>query len=1295
MRKTKIALIIIFAFLLVGIFPVKAQENNQPQEKAEDCSTYNAGDVTMSFVIPSLEFPDLKFNVGNVVGIKFFFGNGSKLAIPDVNVLVRVAKKGGRIVDEFFLPEKLAFKPGERKEASYEWAIPEGIEPGEYAFTAMLVRGKDLNVGLYNFEIAENIASLKDRNVIKIEGENRGEIQMKDVKINGEAYTNKGIDFEKTENVKTTQVLENTYAEKKTVSVEQKLYQGNYFSEENLLDSKTQEVTIDPKKQAEIGFDISKDKLDANSPVAYYLKTKITYPGNTGISTVVILNKKNYIGGRSFLNYFPLLTTFPLGEKEGAKIAFCFNDLNGIEKGKIAVVLKDEDGNEVANLSRDFDAKTRTGYFSAPVKESGGYDWLKLEANVSMDGKIVDKYEAVYNSEDFGIARKEKKTETKNIAVINNKLGGKIGTALKVIFLLAIIGLVIYFIRKNKNGGGKKGIKGFGGRINMLLLSLGIVGSLLGFSHLANAAYAPIPVKIIQQSLGFTVPDTSAAVGFNCGSAMDMLFSDTLIPYVLRVGGDNFVSQSADGGTFSFNKGATTKPIKFQFANSFPSQLTLLTDGNLNTYSPTSAADNGKWGNYSDLFNPYISVGKLFGDIDQSDDNFFWKHGTSIAYGRTNFLGVAMGFAWSVHPLGVAAGVGGYGTFIYPHFFRGAGNISLTPGENCTDFLTQNPSIRLSESGRCKQDCIDQYEPCKRTCCAENGYTDNATCVGARGSLPLTLFSGDLQSCLVNNCVKLKPDFVDWWPGLRSCYGKCEDTYDACNNNALENWVTGNPSLAQNWATLMNDALIKDADSIRSSNASVIRCMDNTNNSSPTGECDIVGAGDTYMTVSLKPRLSLSVFYPLGIAGYSNGNVCTNSGNPMFAFSASGLGVIPTEETYHVYVGGTRKLVVNTDPNGTCPASVVASKAKVKISEGGSTIVASSGFPASAILNSDVSSASTANADLVLDNGFRPMISWTGCSSTDQATGRCNVNYNGGSNGDASKTVTVRFDCYDMNVEKFNMLDYTPGNGIGDSTVNVKYDDGTDVMAPLAIGTKARTKSISDGGVAVRKNIDISVGSDLKPAETTYKIFVKDRGTTWPANPAACSEGTDCSFPMSESSKDIRVYYYPAFGVNISAGSENACLTGAKIMNTGTQPTPSLAGWTSLPYRGYFNPNVLPFGTDYSVTPWSVNLNLAVSGGTCTEFAWNGIPSSNFSPASSNTSNYKFALKRGGQVNLSGRISNCVCPPPPPAPSCTGACGYKCTSADPPTGCSNACPKVCTDCPCPAGSTGWQEVHPN
>jgi len=47
----------------------------------------------------------------------------------------------------------------------------------------------------------------------------------------------------------------------------------------------------------------------------------------------------------------------------------------------------------------------------------------------------------------------------------------------------------------------------------------------------------------------------------------------------------------------------------------------------------------------------------------------------------------------------------------------------------------------------------------------------------------------NLQNCMKNNCIKLKPTFTNWdVPGNESCFGKCNKTFTACNSNDLENW---------------------------------------------------------------------------------------------------------------------------------------------------------------------------------------------------------------------------------------------------------------------------------------------------------------------------------------------------------------------------------------------------------------------------------------------------------------------------------------------------------------------------
>jgi len=64
-------------------------------------------------------------------------------------------------------------------------------------------------------------------------------------------------------------------------------------------------------------------------------------------------------------------------------------------------------------------------------------------------------------------------------------------------------------------------------------------------------------------------------------------------------------------------------------------------------------------------------------------------------------------------------------------------------------------------------------------------------------------------------------------------------------------------------------------------------------------------------------------------------------------------------------------------------------------------------------------------------NGVGPQITFGQVANLfDGATNICTVDY---AAGEESKVVNVNFDCYDMNVTKYNMTNNATGNGFGDS----------------------------------------------------------------------------------------------------------------------------------------------------------------------------------------------------------------------------------------------------------------------
>ncbi|MCX6764062.1 MAG: hypothetical protein NTZ97_05050 [Candidatus Moranbacteria bacterium] len=733
MKKIKLALIISLAIFIAGAFSASAQEESI---KPKTCLDYYApGDMgTSASIIPSNPMTgESVFSAGEKIKIKIFVNNLGKIKIPDGNILIRIEKRAGlvdrKMVSESFYPENIALNPEEVKWLDYEWIIPEKAESGKYIVSVFAMRGKNPNVEMYSFDYFEESAELNEYNFFTIKGQEEGAIVLdeKKTKINGSVYDGMGVDLKNANEIKVTQTLENLFAGRKTGTVEYKLYRGNYFSEDNVIDSKTETIGLEPKKSGEINYISNKEKIKDNSLFPYYLRTVINYDGINLISTVPIFNKENFNGAVPTLNYFTFLENFPIKKGENAKVLACINYSGKAENAKIEFILKDMNGAEVAKTEKEIGNQSNlTTPISFDFKAKKNYDQLSLETRIIQDNEVQDKYAVKYDSQNFGTSEGNAETATgisKNLKIIAI-----------VIFILAIIliGLGIIIKRRKKNNYNE--IPPSGTIMGIFLACLILSGII--FPNLAKAE--PVPFEITQKGNGLTWDGTGA--GLDCGLPFMAGLNKVIIPYQLGVdgttshNGTNLVMNSNSSLTFSLGR-----------------EITRNTNG-----TPYNFMDDtwnvGKWAKKSAILNPYKYENARVSLKDGLQGISFVAGG-----GRTNFFSPAVGMGVTPHLAGGVIGAGLMEIDIYPQYF---------PKQDEDNIIQSD------------DDCgVFDFNECKKSCCDINGCTnagckkDFHTCTGG-GNFFDTAFEKCVITCndaktACNNIAKNGKDFKDFFGNLK------------------------------------------------------------------------------------------------------------------------------------------------------------------------------------------------------------------------------------------------------------------------------------------------------------------------------------------------------------------------------------------------------------------------------------------------------------------------------------------------------------------------------------------------
>ena len=750
MKKLNLGIIIFLVFFAmvslianskkVGAITVneKAIQEQQKQMEESCFHKYQLGNENISVIIENKS--DAGFAVGQKVELVFPAQNFSQTVIPNGSVFVQVEKVNSmqitpkfgdiqnynnKIVQEFFVGEEVFLDKGETKIIKYSWELPENIETGTYRINAYLLRGKNINIGFFRKDALESALEANGYNGthIFIKGNQEGEIALNQkTKLNDVDYDGMGLDVIN-ENVKIQQSILNSFMTDKKITITKKLYQGNYLAEENLIEEQKEEATIKTKTAQQILTEISKDKIDFNSPFPYYLRTIISYDGIDSIyETVPLFNKKN---STITASYIPFINKFPIKKGEEFEVVACANNAKN-ENLVMNIVLKDKNGKIVETMKKDLsagmDMLSAAKTFKFIAKED--YAWLSVEANISKGEKQVDKYSVSYSAGTESIPV-EKNKNFKWIIVIASAL---------LVMILAIW-FLLKKIKNNKSGmsnGISNGMSG--GMMGLLFLFFGV-----SFFALPNLTYAATEsFDITQGALNMAI-DGSAAIGFNCGPPVGIGAAMGSTNYTLVL-----------DGAFSGTPSTGIKMVGGQRINLY--------------------FKNGT--DYKKLFSPWFDD-MTFSFVAKGTDGQQYSVGSGN--GNTNFPFLIDMGAYGVS--GFGGGVGAVGIFTRPHYINTynegvfqdgcSGIMCVFPTWN--DFITEIKTKVKQSLGAAK--ISDIYDPQNIISCDISGAGCNTTGNSGTATLQVSLpaksnYLGMLALSAFGTCVAKGQ--IMWGGGLSS-----------------------------------------------------------------------------------------------------------------------------------------------------------------------------------------------------------------------------------------------------------------------------------------------------------------------------------------------------------------------------------------------------------------------------------------------------------------------------------------------------------------------------------------------
>ncbi|HFC76772.1 MAG TPA: hypothetical protein ENJ27_00930 [Candidatus Moranbacteria bacterium] len=464
--KTLTAFVFVFA-MVFSAGNVFAQEknselSNSELNKVEDNEWQPAENITGVNCFDYYKFQSVQvsvgaekddYNKGEKINFKGNLLNENNYPVVDGNVFVRIgrtrddnANGDNDVVDEFIALKNIVLKAKESKDVEFSWDVPNEIIAGNYQADFFFSVGKKFNLGGLPFS-NEIIVGMSD---FKIESNNKVGISFNRnaTKVDGEKYYHIGNwpTIKKDAKVTITQPIKNTSENSKKVNITYDLYFWDSLNENDKISSRTEEINISANSEKDLEYIIP--KMDKS---VYYLK--ITAKTEDGQKTIVNIRTISQQDGMR-LNY-PAITKFPISKNDDLTLFTCFHNTSGtIPSGKVVVTLTDKNNKKIGELKYEGKISGAMLADKVDIKAKKDYEYIKLNAVIyNNNGNIVDKYETVYDCNDFDNC----KVATNKNSVASNGLETSsfiksmgVMIALAIILPLFVIVVVIVIMKNRK-----------------------------------------------------------------------------------------------------------------------------------------------------------------------------------------------------------------------------------------------------------------------------------------------------------------------------------------------------------------------------------------------------------------------------------------------------------------------------------------------------------------------------------------------------------------------------------------------------------------------------------------------------------------------------------------------------------------------------------------------------------------------------------------------------------------------------------------------------------------------------
>lgn len=402
--------------------------------------------------------------------------NGNDYPVVEGAVYAKVFRKqsddslthqnGHNLVDQFFVNEDISLPARGSLPIEFDWQVPASAVSGDYRIDFFFTAAKKFN--LLGLSFTDDVVGNGFDFTVTGRQKSFVAFDKNTVTVGGQPYRFAAFPprNDRDQDIPVTAQLVNPTATAQTAQISWKLYSWDAQSEDNLLDTRTETVTLQPGETATVAY------TDTNRTGSVHLLVAESRVRDTKSLLDIRYGREGVDQPR--IN-FPAVTSYPLSAGQEITLFSCLHNAGvaTVPGNTLDLTLKDDRGKVIHAYRYEGGI---TGAMMA-VKDTfvpdKTYRTFSLEAVLTSGGAVVDQATMRYDCESLG---NSDCADTPTVPFLGSGISGTFRSAFSwfgIATLVILLGLFVHARRRRKKGG----MSGMRAAILFLPLSLALLNA--------------------------------------------------------------------------------------------------------------------------------------------------------------------------------------------------------------------------------------------------------------------------------------------------------------------------------------------------------------------------------------------------------------------------------------------------------------------------------------------------------------------------------------------------------------------------------------------------------------------------------------------------------------------------------------------------------------------------------------------------------------------------------------------------------------------------------------------------